>query len=140
MISKPKKSFYYYLMFFLAIIGLFPMMVAVANLKGLLLNWTIFENITHSVNTFLIIILEFYFISEIFKHGEGYTTVITTKYNLYKCRERGSEEHFMMFADSEEELEWYFEISHPDKNFLIEPAEMTGKSVSMKIFNQPTDE
>jgi hypothetical protein len=140
MISGPKKGFYYYLMFSLAVIGLIPMMTAVANAKGLILNWTVFENITHSVNTFSIIILEFYFISEIFKYGEGYTTVTTTEYNLYKCREETKEESFMMFADSEEELEQYFEISHPDKKFFIEPAELSGKSISMKVFNQPTNE
>jgi hypothetical protein len=135
MTTGPKKSFYYYFMFGLASIGIFPMMVALANLKGLIFHWTIFDNIIHSVNTLSIIILECYFISEIFKHGEGYTTVVTTEYNLYKCRESGTEDFFMMFADNEEELEQYFSITHPDKKFFIEPANISGKSIKMKIFN-----
>lgn len=69
------------------------------------------------------------------RHGEGYTTVVTTQYNLYKCREKGKEETFMMFADSEEDLEQFFEITEPEKDFLIEPAELTGKSIKMRIFN-----
>ena len=42
----------------------------------------------------------------------------------------------MMFADSEEELEQFFEITQPDKQFFIENASMEGKSISMKIFNE----
>jgi hypothetical protein len=72
------------------------------------------------------------------KHREGYTTVATTKYNLFKCRESGTEESFMMFADDEEELELFFSITQPDKKFFIEPAEMSGKSIKMKIFNGGT--
>jgi hypothetical protein len=121
--------------FGLAVWGLFPMMVAVANLKGLVMNGQLFENITHTVNTLALIVIEFYFISEIFKHSQGYTTVVTTEYNLFKCRESGKEEEFMMFADDEEELEHFFEITQPDKKFIIQPAEMSGKSIKMKIFN-----
>jgi hypothetical protein len=121
--------------FGLAVWGLFPMMVAVANLKGLVMNGQLFENITHTVNTLALIVIEFYFISEIFKHSQGYTTVVTTEYNLFKCRESGKEVEFMMFADDEEELEHFFEITQPDKKFIIQPAEMSGKSIKMKIFN-----
>jgi hypothetical protein len=135
MTTGPKKSLYYYIVFGLAVWGLFPMMVAVANLKGLVMNGQLFENITHTVNTLALIVIEFYFISEIFKHSHGYTTVVTTEYNLFKCRESGKEEEFMMFADDEEELEKFFEITQPDKKFIIQPAEMTGKSIKMKIFN-----
>jgi hypothetical protein len=139
MTTGPKKSFYYYLMIALASLGLFPMMVAISNAKGLVMNEQLFENITHTVNTFAVIILEFYFISEIFKHGEGYTTITTTKYNLYKCREVGEEESFMMFADNEKELEQFFEITQPDKKFFIEPAEMSGRSIKMKIHIQSNE-
>lgn len=136
MTSGPTKSLYYYIVFGLACIGLGPMLIAVMNFKGLILNNTLFDNITHTVNTLLLIIIEFYFISEIYKNKEGYTTVTTTKYNLYKCRESGEEESFMMFADSEEELEQFFQITMPGKQVFIEPASMTGKSINMKIFNQ----
>jgi hypothetical protein len=44
----------------------------------------------------------------------------------------------MMFADDEEELELFFSITQPDKKFFIEPAEMSGKSIKMKIFNGGT--
>jgi hypothetical protein len=136
MTTGPKKSLYYYIVFGLAIWGLFPMMIAAANLKGLIVNDQLFENITHTVNTLSIIVIEFYFISEILKNSQGYTTIVTTQYNLFKCRESGKDEEFMMFADNEEELEKFFEITQPDKKFFIHPAEMTGKSIKMKIFNE----
>lgn len=139
MTTGPKKSFYYYLLIGFASFGLFPMMVAISNVKGLVVNDQLFENIAHTVNSFATIIIEFYFIAELFKYGEGYTTVTTTKYNLYKCREVGEEESFMMFADDQEELEQFFEITQPDKKFFIEPAEMSGKSIQMRIHTQPND-
>ena len=42
----------------------------------------------------------------------------------------------MMFADSSEELEQFFAITQPDKKIYIEDAEMSGKSIQMKIFNR----
>jgi hypothetical protein len=100
-----------------------------------MVNGLLFENISKNISGLAIIMIEFILISEVMKHNEGYTTVTTTKYNLYKCRERGKDETFMMFADSEEELEQFFEITQPDKQFFIENASMEGKSISMKIFN-----
>jgi len=41
----------------------------------------------------------------------------------------------MMFADSEEELQLYFDVTHPNKKFLIEEAEMNAKSIKMKVIN-----
>ena len=41
----------------------------------------------------------------------------------------------MMFADNEEELEKFFDYTKPDKKMFIEPAELTGQSIQMKIFN-----
>jgi hypothetical protein len=41
----------------------------------------------------------------------------------------------MMFADSTEELEHFFEVTEPTKKIYIEEAEMTGKSIQMKVFN-----
>jgi hypothetical protein len=54
---------------------------------------------------------------------------------LFKCKESGKEEAFMMFADSTEELEHFFEVTEPTKKIYIEEAEMTGKSIQMKVFN-----
>jgi len=136
MTNGPKKSFYYYIVFILSVIGAPIMFLSLYYLKVEILNGTLFENISKQISALATIMVEFMLISEVLKHREGYTTVITTKYNLYKCRERGKDETFMMFADSEEELEQFFEITQPDKQFFIETAGMEGKSINMKIFNQ----
>lgn len=135
MTAGPKKGFYYYLMLVFSVIGAPITFLALYYLKSDMVNGLLFENISKNISGLAIIMIEFILISEMMKHNEGYTTVTTTKYNLYKCRERGQDETFMMFADSEEELEQFFEITQPDKQFFIENASMEGKSISMKIFN-----
>lgn len=113
------------------------MVICLVDLKTWIINGTFFsisEMINHTPS-FLVFCLTFYFVSEVMRYGEGYTTVITTKYNLYKCREQGDDKIFMMFADSEEELEKFFEVTEPDKKFIIETHEMTGKSIQMKVYN-----
>lgn len=131
----PKKGFYYYMMFAFSVIGAPITFLALYYLQSDMVNGLLFENISKNISGLAIIMVEFILISEVMKHREGYTTVTTTKYNLYKCRERGQDETFMMFADSEEELEQFFEITQPDKQFFIEDASMEGKSINMKIFN-----
>ena len=131
----PKKGFYYYMMFAFSVIGAPITFLALYYLQSDMVNGLLFENISKNISGLAIIMVEFILISEVMKHREGYTTVTTTKYNLYKCRERGQDETFMMFADSEEELEQFFEITQPEKQFFIEDASMEGKSISMKIFN-----
>ena len=138
MTSKPKKSLYFYLMVLFSIIGLPLMVMSLFYIKDAILNDTWRTNIVTTIQVAAIIAAEFMIISEAMKHREGYTTVTTTKYNLFKCRESGTEESFMMFADDEEELELFFSITAPDKKFFIEPAEMSGKSIRMKIFNGGT--
>lgn len=135
MTTGPKKGFYYYLMVAFSVIGAPITFLALYYLQSDMVNGLLFENISKNISGLAIIMIEFILISEVMKHNEGYTTVTTTKYNLYKCRERGKDETFMMFADSEEELEQFFEITQPDKQFFIENASMEGKSISMKIFN-----
>lgn len=136
MITGPKRGFYYYLMLSLSIIGVPFAFLALYYLKLEILNGTLMENISRQISALAIIMTEFLFIAETFKHSQGYTTVVTTKYNLYKCRQSGTDESFMMFADNEDELEIFFEITQPDKRFFIEPANIEGKSVKMKIFNE----
>ena len=135
MTSGPKKSLYYYVVLVLSLVGAPIMFLSLYYLKLEILNGTLLENISKQISALAIIMVEFLLASEVMKNREGYTTVITTKYNLYKCRERGQDETFMMFADSEEELEQFFEITQPEKQFFIEDASMEGKSINMKIFN-----
>lgn len=137
MTTGPKKSVYYYYTLIVSLLMLYPMVICVADLKGWIVNGTFFsisEMINH-IPALLVFCVTFYFIGEFTRYGEGYTTVITTEYNLYKCKEKGSDESFMMFADSVEELEQFFEITEPDKTFMIEPAEITGKSIKMKVYS-----
>lgn len=135
MTSGPKKSLYYYVVLVLSLVGAPIMFLSLYYLKLEILNGTLLENISKQISALAIIMVEFLLASEVMKNREGYTTVTTTKYNLYKCRERGQDETFMMFSDSEEELEQFFEITQPDKQFFIESADLSGKSVNMKIFN-----
>lgn len=135
MITKPKRGFYYYLMFAFSIIGVPFTFLALYYIKLEILNGSLTENIARHISALAIIMTEFLFITETLRHSQGYTTVTTTKYNLYKCRQSGTEENFMMFADNEDELELFFEITQPDKKFFIEPANLEGKSIKMKIFN-----
>lgn len=114
------------------------MFISLFHIKDAILNDTLFSNITASVYSAAMIFAEFILISETMKQRQGYTTVTTTQYNLFKCRESGKDETFMMFADTEDELEMFFSITAPDKKFFIEPAEMSGKSIKMRIFNGDT--
>jgi alkyl hydroperoxide reductase subunit AhpC len=99
------------------------------------MNDTLLSDILKTASNGLMIMIEMYFISEIFKYDAGYTEVVTTEYKLFKCRESGNDTDFMMFADSEEELQIYFDVTHPNKKFLIEEAEMNAKSIKMKVIN-----
>jgi len=132
---KQKKKAAYYVSFALAIIA-FPF--ALSGLLALKTQWindTLLTDIFQTASNSFLVLVEMFFISDIFKYDAGYTEVTTTEYKLFKCKERGSEEPFMMFADSEEELQIYFDVAHPDKKFLIEEAEMNAKSIKMKVLN-----
>lgn len=130
-----KKGWYFYLICALTVIA-FPL--ALSGLFGLKAQWmneTLLSDIFTTAKNSLMILIEMSFLLEIFKHDAGYTIVTTTEYKLFKCKESGKEEAFMMFADSTEELEHFFEVTEPTKKIYIEEAEMTGKSIQMKVFN-----
>jgi hypothetical protein len=135
-----KRGFYYYLVWFFSIIGVPLTLIAGHTLYAQWLDGTLFTNYGISLRSVLSIMIEMYWISQVFEYGAGYTVITTQKYNLFKCKESGVEEPFMMFADNEEELEKFFEYTKPDKKIFIEPAEMTGKSIQMKIFNNIENE
>lgn len=133
--TKQKKKVAYYISFIFAIIGL-PF--AISGLLALKVQWindTLLSDIFKTAANSLMVLVEMLFISDVFKYDAGYTEVTTTEYRLFKCRESGKEDPFMMFADSEEELRQYFDVAHPTKKFYIETAEMTGKSIQMKVLN-----
>lgn len=133
--TKQKKKAAYYISFALAIVA-FPF--ALSGLLALKVQWvndTLLTDILKTASNSLMVLIEMYLISDIFKYDAGYTEVITTEYKLFKCRESGDDTDFMMFADSEEELQMYFDVTHPNKKFLIEEAEMNAKSIKMKVLN-----
>ena len=137
--TKQKKPVSYYISFVFAIVALPFAISGLLALKVQWMNETLISDIFKTAGNSLMVMIEMIFISDVFKYDEGYTVVTTTKYNLYKCREVGEEESFMMFADEQEELEQFFQITQPDKKFFIEPAEMSGKSIQMKIHNHPNE-
>ena len=89
MTTGPKKGFYYYMMVAFSVMGAPITFLALYYLQSDMVNGLLFENISKNISGLAIIMIEFILISEVMKHNEGYTTVTTTKYNLYKCRERG---------------------------------------------------
>lgn len=130
-----KKGWYYYLICAFTVVG-FPL--ALSGLLALKAQWldeTLWSEIGKTAANSFMILMEMSFLSEIFKQDAGYTIITTTEYKLFKCKENGKEESFMMFADSTEELEHFFEVTEPTKKIYIEEAEMTGKSIQMKVFN-----
>jgi hypothetical protein len=135
MTTGPKKGLYYYIVLGFSVIGFFIMVYSFHYIKTAYVNGTFFTDILGTVYALTSIMAEFVLISEVLKHKQGYTTIVTTKYNLYKCRAIGEEKTFMMFADNEEELELFFAITQPDKKYFTEPAEMSGNSIKMKVFN-----
>ena len=135
MTNGPKRSFYYYLMIGLSLVGMPFMFASLVILKQMYLADALFNDFSKTIPALATVMCEFVFIGEVFRHSTGYTVVTTTEYKLFKCLEKGKDEPFMMFADSSEELEQFFAITQPDKKFHIEDAEMNGKSIQMKIFN-----
>jgi hypothetical protein len=132
---KQKKSAAYYISFAFAAIGLPFAISALLALKVQWINDTLLSDIMKTAGNGLAIMVELFLISDVFKYDAGYTEIITTEYKLFKCRESGDDTDFMMFADSEEELQTYFDITHPNKKFRIEEAEMNAKSIKMKVIN-----
>jgi hypothetical protein len=130
-----KKGWYFYLICALTVVA-FPLaLTGLLALKEQWINETLWTEMGKTAAHCWMVLIEIMFISQIFKHDAGYTVVTTTEYNLFKCRESGKEETFMMFADNEEELEKFFDYTRPNKKMFIESAEMTGQSIQMKIFN-----
>jgi hypothetical protein len=135
-----KKPLAYYLSIIFAIVA-FPF--AISGLLALKVQWmndTILSDILKTAGNSLMVLIEMYFIADVFKYDADYTIITTTEYKLFKCREVGKTEPFMMFADSIEELEVFFEHTEPDKKIVIEEAEMKGKSIEMKVFNIKKDD
>lgn len=133
--TKQKKKAAYYISLIVSIIGL-PF--AISGLLALKVQWmndTLMSDMLKTAANSLMVMIEMMFIADVFKYDAGYTEVTTTEYKLFKCKESGKDEVFMMFADSEEELKYFLDITEPNKKFYIEQAEMTGKSIQMKVLN-----
>ena len=130
-----KKGLYYYVMCAFAVIC-FPLALSgLLALKAQWMNETLWSEMLKTASNSMMILIEMIWLGEVFRHDAGYTIITTTEYKLFKCKESGKEEAFMMFADSIEELEHFFEVSEPTKKIHIEEAEMVGKSIQMKVFN-----
>ena len=130
-----KKGWYYY---FIAVMCFLHIALTAAAIVGLKHLWEAEQLMTDYVSTLraaFTICIQFWLVREMLWYEAGYTIVTTTEYKLFKCLEKGKDEPFMMFADSIEELEFFFEQTQPEKKFYIEEAEMKGKSIKMKVFN-----
>ena len=134
--TTQKKGWYYYVITALCFLHIVLTATAIWALKHLWDNEQLMTDYVSTLRAAFTICVQFWFIGEMLWHDSGYTIITTTEYKLFKCKESGKEEAFMMFADSAEELEYFFEVSEPTKKIHIEEAEMTGKSIQMKVFNR----
>ena len=135
MTTGPSKGLYWYVALAATFLLVPSTATSLVAIKQNIVGGTFWENWKEMMFCIFMIGLHFMCVSDVLKYREGYTTTTTTKYQLFKCRESGKEETFMMFADTEEELEKFFDITQPCKRFFIEPAEMAGKSIQMKVFH-----
>lgn len=138
--TTQKKGWYYYVITALCFLHIVLTATAIWALKHLWDNGQLMTDYVSTLKAVFTICVQFWFIGEMLWHDSGYTIITTTEYKLFKCKESGKEEAFMMFADSTEELEYFFEVTEPTKKIYIEEAEMTGKSIQMKVFNRDKED
>jgi hypothetical protein len=131
-----KKGWYYYVITGLCFASIPFTAFSVYSIFELWKAGEMLSNYTSTLQSMFIICIQFWLVREMLWYEAGYTIVTTTEYKLFKCSERGKEESFMMFADSAEELEFFFEQTQPNKKFEIEESELRGRSIAMKVFNQ----
>lgn len=135
-----KKGWYYYVITAACFLHIALTAVAIAGLKQLWDNEQLMTDYVSTLRAVFTICVQFWLVREMLWYEAGYTIVTTTEYKLFKCKESGKEDAFMMFADSIEELEHFFEVTEPTKKIYIEEAEMVGKSIKMKVFNRDETE
>lgn len=131
-----KKGWYYYTITALCFLHIPFTAVAIVALKNLFQADQLMVDYVSTMKAAFTMCVQFFLVFSMLEAESGYTIITTTEYKLFKCREKEGDEPFMMFADSIEELERFFEETQPDKKIIIEEAELTGKSIQMKIFNQ----
>ena len=130
-----KKGWYYYIISVLCFLHIILTAAAIVGIKNLWENDQLMTDYASTLRAVFTICIQFWLVREMLWYEAGYTIVTTTEYKLFKCTEEGKDEPYMMFADSEEELEIFFQETQPNKNIRIEEAEMKGRSIQMKIFN-----
>ena len=138
--TTQKKGWYYYVITALCFLHIVLTATAIWALKHLWDNEQLMTDYVSTLKAVFTICVQFWFIGEMLWHDSGYTIITTTEYKLFKCKESDKEEAFMMFADGAEELEYFFEVTEPTKKIHIEEAEMTGKSIQMKVFNRDKED
>lgn len=131
-----KKGWYYYAITTICFLHIPFAAIAIVTLKNLFQADQLMVDYVSTMKAAFTMCVQFFLVFSMLESESGYTIITTTEYKLFKCREKNGEEEFMMFADSIEELECFFEETQPDKKIIIEEAEMTGKSIQMKIFNR----
>ncbi len=115
-------------------VTMFPAIAGAAALLHQYYDQTLFSDWILTAKHSILIVSFVYLFNEYLSYGKGITEITTTEYKLFKCRESGQEESFMMFADNIEELERFFEYSRPEKVVFIEEADIKAKDFQMKIY------
>jgi hypothetical protein len=105
-------------------------------LKTQLMAGTIFSEYANTIRSLFMVWFPFWLVRDILIYEKGHTVIKTTEYKLFKCRESGTDETFMMFADNENELEKFFDYSRPDVQVFIEELPMTAKSFEVTTPNE----
>ena len=96
-------------------------------------------NWTTGIPPFVWLFGPFWFYFEIMRKREGYIKVMALTKKLFKCRVRGTEEVFYVKADSESEVELFFETMMEGKTVFIEEANIKLISFDMEIPGEDTE-
>lgn len=91
------------------------------------------ENWTTTVLHITWVLLPIYFYTEIIKYRSGYSKISITTKKLFKCRASGTDEVFYIRADTEAEVELFFETTLDGKNVFIEEANIKLLGFDMEI-------
>jgi hypothetical protein len=86
-----------------------------------------------NIGTVIILVYPVLMWTEILKHKEGFTHVKTEIGFIFKCRISGKDKSFYVKADTEEEVNLYFQTTMPNKIVFIEESHIPIVGFDMKI-------
>lgn len=127
--SQPLNWFLFFISIPIALGGAFTLITHSYNST----NWT------QGIAPFVWLFGPAWFYFEIMRKREGYIRVSATTKKLFKCRVRGTEEVFYVKADTENEVDLFFETMMEGKIVFVEEANIKLISFDMEIPSEETE-